>query len=161
MGSFLRQGWSSMWMLLWTISFVCVCVFLTVKKEKQEGAQKKAAFCSSGNHYTLLGSSGLLPWQLTVNILVEFSHQRGESAAFSPQTNRLDIPAASCGTRWFKVSWLTLTCPSEARHAAYLTKSRSGLSSPARQRIPVCPTIGTFQTGHTRSSTSCFLCGPP
>lgn len=95
---------------------MCVCVFLTVKRKARDGlgGPGDAAFSSSGNLYTLLGSSRLLPWQLPVNIPAEFSHRRGESATFSLQTNRLDIPAENkgaepqhlhlCRSCWFIVS---------------------------------------------------------
>lgn len=97
--------------------FSCVCVCFPYSKKKSKrwvGGGGDAAFSSSGNLYTLLGSSRLLPWQLPVNIPAEFSHRRGESATFSLQTNRLDIPAENkgaepqhlhlCRSCWFIVS---------------------------------------------------------
>lgn len=76
---------------------MCVCFPYSKRKSKRWREKKNAAFSSSGNHCTLVGSSRLLPWQLPVNIPPEFSHRRGESATFSLQTNRLDIPAENEG----------------------------------------------------------------
>lgn len=105
------------WMMLWGTFLVCF-PYSQTKSKMGGGRQKFSFFFSSGNHFTLLGSSRLLPWQLPVNIPVEFSHRRGESTLFSLQTNQLDIPAENewaepceqCCSTCLCWIWLSLAC---------------------------------------------------